>query len=82
MKGAWIAFSYEHAGATMTAWDVFNEGKGVCRPPTAFPCPKWLQSLKSTANRVDRQHTDIPRKVIDQIRASVTSRVWRLGLVE
>jgi transglutaminase-like putative cysteine protease len=26
-----IAFGYEHARATMTAWDVFNEGKGVCR---------------------------------------------------
>ncbi len=26
-----IAFGYEHARATMMAWDVFNEGKGVCR---------------------------------------------------
>ncbi|AWL97858.1 MULTISPECIES: transglutaminase-like domain-containing protein [Bradyrhizobium] len=26
-----IAFGYQHARATMTAWDVFNEGKGVCR---------------------------------------------------
>jgi transglutaminase-like putative cysteine protease len=26
-----IAFGYEHARATMTAWEVFNEGKGVCR---------------------------------------------------
>jgi transglutaminase-like putative cysteine protease len=26
-----IAFGYEHARATMTASDVFNEGKGVCR---------------------------------------------------
>jgi transglutaminase-like putative cysteine protease len=26
-----ITFGYEHARATMTAWDVFNEGKGVCR---------------------------------------------------
>ena len=26
-----IAFGYEHARATMTAFEVFNEGKGVCR---------------------------------------------------
>ena len=26
-----IAFGYEHARSTMTSWDVFNEGKGVCR---------------------------------------------------
>jgi transglutaminase-like putative cysteine protease len=26
-----IAFGYQHARATMTAWDAFNEGKGVCR---------------------------------------------------
>src|SRR5579871_6024163 len=26
-----IAFGYEHARPTMTAWDVFNDGKGVCR---------------------------------------------------
>jgi hypothetical protein len=26
-----IAFGYEHARATMTAWEAFNEGKGVCR---------------------------------------------------
>jgi transglutaminase-like putative cysteine protease len=26
-----IAFGYEHARATMTAWEVYNEGKGVCR---------------------------------------------------
>jgi hypothetical protein len=26
-----VAFGYEHARATMTAWEVFNEGKGVCR---------------------------------------------------
>jgi transglutaminase-like putative cysteine protease len=26
-----IAFGYEHARTTMTSWEVFNEGKGVCR---------------------------------------------------
>ena len=26
-----IAFGYEHARATMTAWEVFNEQRGVCR---------------------------------------------------
>ena len=26
-----ITFDYEHARATMTAWEVFNERKGVCR---------------------------------------------------
>jgi transglutaminase-like putative cysteine protease len=26
-----IAFGYEHARATMTAWEVYNEGRGVCR---------------------------------------------------
>jgi transglutaminase-like putative cysteine protease len=26
-----IAFGYEHASATKTAWEVLNEGKGVCR---------------------------------------------------
>ena len=26
-----IAFGYEHARATMTAWEAFNERKGVCR---------------------------------------------------
>ena len=26
-----IAFGYEHARPTMTAWEVFNERKGVCR---------------------------------------------------
>ena len=26
-----IAFGYEHASATMTAWEAFNKGKGVCR---------------------------------------------------
>jgi transglutaminase-like putative cysteine protease len=26
-----IAFGYEHARATMTAWEGYNEGKGVCR---------------------------------------------------
>jgi transglutaminase-like putative cysteine protease len=26
-----IAFGYQHARPTMTAWEVFNEGKGVCR---------------------------------------------------
>ena len=26
-----IRFGYEHARATMTAWEAFNEGKGVCR---------------------------------------------------
>ena len=26
-----IAFGYEHSRATMTAWEVFKEGKGVCR---------------------------------------------------
>src|SRR5207247_1204079 len=26
-----IAFGYEHARATKTAWDAYNEGKGVCR---------------------------------------------------
>ena len=26
-----IVFGYEHARATKTAWEVFNEGKGVCR---------------------------------------------------
>ena len=26
-----ITFGYEHARATMTAWEVFNERKGVCR---------------------------------------------------
>jgi len=26
-----IAFGYAHARATMTAWEAFNEGKGVCR---------------------------------------------------
>src|SRR5580704_7546572 len=29
-----IAFGYEHARATMTAWEVFNERKGVCRDYT------------------------------------------------
>ena len=28
---AHIAFGYEHARATKTAWDVYHEGKGVCR---------------------------------------------------
>jgi len=27
----WITFGYEHARSTMTASEVFNEGKGVCR---------------------------------------------------
>ncbi len=26
-----IAFGYEHARATKTAWDVYHDGKGVCR---------------------------------------------------
>jgi transglutaminase-like putative cysteine protease len=26
-----IALGYEHARATMTSWEVFNDGKGVCR---------------------------------------------------
>jgi transglutaminase-like putative cysteine protease len=26
-----ITFGYEHARPTMTAWDVYNEGRGVCR---------------------------------------------------
>jgi transglutaminase-like putative cysteine protease len=26
-----IAFGYEHASATKTAWEVYREGKGVCR---------------------------------------------------
>jgi transglutaminase-like putative cysteine protease len=26
-----VAFGYEHAHPTKTAWEVFNEGKGVCR---------------------------------------------------
>jgi transglutaminase-like putative cysteine protease len=26
-----ITFGYDHARATMTAWDAFSEGKGVCR---------------------------------------------------
>lgn len=26
-----ITFGYEHARSTRTAWDAFNEGKGVCR---------------------------------------------------
>lgn len=26
-----VAFGYEHARATKTAWEAFNEGKGVCR---------------------------------------------------
>ncbi len=26
-----IAFGYEHARATKTAWEAYNEGKGVCR---------------------------------------------------
>jgi len=26
-----IVFGYEYAGATKTAWDVFNEATGVCR---------------------------------------------------
>lgn len=26
-----IAFGYEHARPTMTAWDAFNQGQGVCR---------------------------------------------------
>ena len=26
-----IAFGYEHARATRTAWEAYNEGKGVCR---------------------------------------------------
>jgi len=26
-----IAFGYEHASATKTAWEVYSEGKGVCR---------------------------------------------------
>jgi len=26
-----IEFGYEHARPTMTSWEVFNEGKGVCR---------------------------------------------------
>ena len=26
-----IAFGYEHARSTVTSWEVFNEGKGVCR---------------------------------------------------
>lgn len=26
-----IAFDYQHARATMTAWDVYQEGRGVCR---------------------------------------------------
>ena len=26
-----IAFGYEHARSTKTAWEVYNEGKGVCR---------------------------------------------------
>jgi transglutaminase-like putative cysteine protease len=26
-----IAFGYEHARATMSAWEVYNEGRGVCR---------------------------------------------------
>lgn len=26
-----ILFGYEHARATMSAWEVFNEGRGVCR---------------------------------------------------
>jgi transglutaminase-like putative cysteine protease len=26
-----IAFGYEHARATRTAWEAFNEGRGVCR---------------------------------------------------
>ena len=26
-----IAFGYQHARSTMSAWEVFNEGRGVCR---------------------------------------------------
>jgi transglutaminase-like putative cysteine protease len=26
-----LAFGYEHARPTMTSWEAFNEGKGVCR---------------------------------------------------
>ena len=34
-----IAFGYEHARATMSAWEVFNEGKGVCRDSRISPSP-------------------------------------------
>src|SRR6202163_4729201 len=32
-----IAFGYEHARATKTAWEAFNERKGVCRDYAPLP---------------------------------------------
>jgi transglutaminase-like putative cysteine protease len=39
-----IAFGYEHARATKTAWEAFNEGTGVCRDYThvAITCCRYL----------------------------------------
>jgi transglutaminase-like putative cysteine protease len=39
-----IAFGYEHARATKTAWEAFNEGTGGCRDYThlAITCCRYL----------------------------------------
>ena len=36
-----IAFGYEHARATKTAWEAFNEGKGVCRDYAHLAVAFW-----------------------------------------
>src|SRR5450755_3771014 len=54
-----IAFGYEHARSTKTAWDVFNEGKGVCRDYahlaiTFCRCMRW---------RIERDYQNLKQEL-------------------
>jgi hypothetical protein len=52
-----ISFGYEHARATMTAWEVFNEGKGVC--PSRYYILPLHEHSGALLHRISRRYGDI-----------------------
>jgi transglutaminase-like putative cysteine protease len=53
-----IAFGYEHARATMTAWEVFNEGRSVCRDfaHLAITFCRCMRHSGALLHRLPRRH--------------------------
>ena len=74
-----IAFGYEHARATMTAWEVFNEGKGVCRdlrPPRHHVLPLHEHS-GALLHRLPRRHRHAAALWPNGFRRLVRGLSWR-----
>jgi Transglutaminase-like superfamily len=64
-----IAFGYEHARATKTAWEAYNEGKGVCRDYAhlAMRSARAMLKKRSMAASVGRPIFPLPAQALDRI---------------